>query len=110
MKDILVYFSIEKVLIGISISLVIVYSIWILTTHKSAKTSIEKQSVKFEHQVLWGNVETLGTLHYITSKLFIFIGMLFVGKYVFYMYKHNKDLFQNITGDNPEENLDEDLD
>jgi hypothetical protein len=28
----------------------------------------------------------------------------------YYMYKHNKDLFQNITGDNPEENPDEDLD
>jgi hypothetical protein len=93
-KDILVYFTMEKVLIGIGVVAVLLYTIWILISHRDAKTDKERKSVEFNHEVLWGNAGTDGTLHFSARLIFGLIVLMFTGKYFYYMYKNNIDLFQ----------------
>lgn len=93
-KMAIIYFTYEKILIGIAVVIIIIYTIWVLLSHKNAETEVERQRVEFNHHVLWGKAGTDGTLHLVARLMFGFVVLLFTGKYIYYVYKNNIDLFQ----------------
>jgi hypothetical protein len=54
--------SARKTLIFSSLTIIIVYTVYIVQLMKKTKCSVERQKVRFYHTVIWGNAGTDGTL------------------------------------------------
>jgi preprotein translocase subunit SecG len=94
-RKFLIYFSLEKILTAISVVLVICYTVFILVMHHNAKSNVEKKSVEFSHEVLWGSAGTDGTLYYISKLMFGFVVLMCAGKFLFTLIKTNTYIFDS---------------
>jgi preprotein translocase subunit SecG len=94
-RKFLIYFSTEKILTAISVVLVICYTVFILVMHHNAKSRVEKKSVEFSHEVLWGSAGTDGTLYYISKLMFGFVVLMCAGKFLFTLIKTNTYIFDS---------------
>lgn len=96
---VMVYFTMEKVFLGIGILLVVLYTVLILVYFRNAKTEKERADMKFNHEVLWGYAGTDGTLHFMAKLIFGFVVLMFTGRFIYYAYKTNIDLFQDVDSE-----------
>ena len=94
-RKFLIYFSLEKILTAISVVLVICYTVFILVMHHNAKSRVEKKSVEFSHEVLWGSAGTDGTLYYISKLMFGFVVLMCASKFLFTLIKTNTYIFDS---------------